>query len=183
VTTQPSTGGATGDVLTTTPVVKLLDASGNVVTGYAATTMTASLISAANGLAPTGTARQEVVASTASVNTASGVADFGTMRVIGVPDDNYKLSFTLPTGVSSSLTTESEEFDLVHAAPASVKVVANRAPIAGQQSGERFTQAPWVEILDEYGNRVTNHSPTFMVASISTTIACKQRAGLMEGAS
>ena len=161
--TQPNSGTATGETLNTTPVVKLLDASGNVVTRFANTQMTAQLVSAANGLAPTGTARQEVVADTATVTAVAGVADFGTLKVIGVPNDSYKLKFTL-VGVSGVDAILSDAFSVTHGAPAAV--VVTQAPVAGMKSGTTFTTPAKVAIKDAYGNLVTNHSTSYMVASL-----------------
>jgi hypothetical protein len=159
---QPSSGSATGDVLNVTPIVELHDGSGNIVTGYANTPVTASLVAAATDAAPTGTAQQEVISSTATVNAIAGVADFANLKVVGIPGTSYKLLFSM-NGVTSVL---SNALSVTHAAAASISVTQD--PIAGQKSGTVFTQAPKVSIKDAYGNLVTSDSTSRIITTITS---------------
>jgi hypothetical protein len=145
-------------------VVKLLDSSGNVVTGYAGGQIVSKLFDLTVTDIPSSSVIQRVDGG-AAVTETNGVANFNGLKVIGVPSDtsNYKLSFSL-TGVSNIAPTLSEGFHVMHGAVASIVVV--QAPVAGQQSGETFLTPAKVAMKDQYGNVVTSANTDYIDASI-----------------
>jgi hypothetical protein len=86
ITTAP-VGGASGAALGTQPVVKVLDAAGNVVTGSTAA-VTVAIQSGTGG----------TLGGTTTVNAVAGVATFSSLTLAGVVGSNYVLRFTARRG-------------------------------------------------------------------------------------
>lgn len=84
VTTEPSSFVASGVAMAPQPVVKVEDASGNVVTTISTGSATATIFSGVGGTITAG----------ATANFAAGVATFSGLTLTGVAGNTYKLTFT-----------------------------------------------------------------------------------------
>jgi uncharacterized protein (TIGR02145 family) len=147
ITTQPS-GAVNGVALTTQPVIRLTDGSGNT-----ATTSTASVVAAiASGTGGT-------LSGTTTVAAVNGVATFNNLVLSGTAG-NFTLTFT-PTSLTAAT---SSSFAL--AAGAASKVMITTQP-AGAFTGTAFSTQPVVKITDAGGNTITS-STANVVASIAS---------------
>jgi hypothetical protein len=146
ITTQPS-GAVNGVVLTTQPVIKVTDASGNT-----ATTSTVSVVaSIASG---SGT-----LSGTTTVAAVNGVATFTDLVLSGTAG-NFTLAFT-PTSLTAA---SSSSFAL--SVGAASKVMITTQP-AGAFNGIEFSTQPIVKITDAGGNTITS-STANVVATIAS---------------
>lgn len=96
IATQPVGGVGIGTNFGTQPVVRVVDASGNVITGHPVTTVTATIASGPSGGSLSGT----------TASTSSGVATFSGMKITGA-GGTYTITFSatgLSSVTSSSLT-------------------------------------------------------------------------------
>jgi hypothetical protein len=84
VTTEPSSFVASGVAMAQQPVVKVEDASGNVVTTISTGSATATIFSGVGGTITAG----------ATANFTAGVATFSGLTLTGVAGNTYKLTFT-----------------------------------------------------------------------------------------
>lgn len=146
ITTEPS-GAVNGVALTTQPVIRVTDASGNTVT-----TSTVSVVaSIASG---SGTLN-----GTKTVAAVGGVATFTDLVLSGTPG-NFTLRFT-PTSLTAAT---SNSFAL--SVGAASKVMVTTQP-AGAFNGIEFSTQPVVKITDAGGNTITNSNAN-VVASIAS---------------
>jgi hypothetical protein len=146
ITTHPS-GAVNGVALTTQPVIRVTDASGNTVT-----TSTVSVVaSIASG---SGTLN-----GTTTVAAVNGVATFTDLVLSGTPG-NFTLSFT-PTSLTA---VTSSSFAL--SVGAASKVMITTQP-AGAFNGIAFSTQPIVKITDAGGNTITS-STANVVATIAS---------------
>ena len=148
-TTQPSnsTGGV---VLTTQPVVKVLDSYGNTVPAPVSSVTLA--LTPANGAALTCAANPR--------NTSSGVATFSSCKV-DRPGD-----YTL-TATTGSLTSAVSDSFTITVGPAS-KLVYTTQPSATATSEVDLAMQPELVLQDAGGNIVTEDSATVVTLALST---------------
>jgi hypothetical protein len=155
VTTQPSTGGATGSVFATQPRISVLDAFDNVVLTDSGRTITASY-SGANGGTLSGSPNL-------TATTSSGVATFSGLKFVGTPGTSYTIDFSVAANALTATT--SAAFTLTHAAASQVVIV--QQPIGGNAVRSPLTVQPIVEIQDQYGNRVTTGTDSTRVVTVN----------------
>ena len=146
ITTEPS-GAVNGVALTTQPVIRVTDASGNTVT----TSKVSVVASIASG---SGTLN-----GTTTVAAVGGVAAFTNLVLSGTPG-NFTLRFT-PTSLTAAT---SSSFAL--SVGAASKVMVTTQP-AGAFNGIEFSTQPIVKITDAGGNTITS-STANVVASIAS---------------
>lgn len=146
ITTEPS-GAVNGVALTTQPVIRITDASGNTVT----TSKVSVVASIASG---SGTLN-----GTKTVAAVGGVATFTDLVLSGTPG-SFTLTFT-PTSLTAAT---SSSFAL--AAGAASKAMMTTEP-DGAVNGSAFGTQPVVRITDASGNTVTT-STVNVVASIAS---------------
>ena len=153
ITTQPVGGNATGDRLTTQPVVEIRDRFDNVATSNSdIITITSS---AGGSLSTSRTAGETSIAAVA------GVATFTNVRLVGTPGTAYSLTFStgsLTPAVSNSITLT---FSTAHQLAIVTQPVAGKTAVA-------FTTQPVIQVLDYYGNLVANDNSTSITAAISS---------------
>jgi uncharacterized repeat protein (TIGR02543 family) len=137
ITTQP-TGAASGSLLGTQPVVRIVDAAGN--------TVTSSTVSVVASIASGG----GTLSGTTSVAAVNGVATFTNLVITGT-SGNRTLTFT-PT----SLTAVTSSAITISAGAAS-QVAITRASV-GTQRRTAFTTQPQITVQDSSGNTVTSSS-------------------------
>ena len=146
ITTEPS-GAVNGVALTTQPVIRVTDASGNTVT----TSKVSVVASIASG---SGTLN-----GTTTVAAVGGVAAFTNLVLSGTPG-NFTLRFT-PTSLTAAT---SSSFPLSVGA-ASMAMITTQP--AGAFNGIEFSTQPVVKITDAGGNTITS-STANVVASIAS---------------
>ena len=146
ITTEPS-GAVNGVALTTQPLIRVTDASGNTVT----TSKVSVVASIASG---SGTLN-----GTKTVAAVGGVATFTDLVLSGTPG-NFTLRFT-PTSLTAAT---SNSFAL--SVGAASKVMVTTQP-AGAFNGIEFSTQPVVKITDAGGNTITS-STANVVASIAS---------------
>ena len=146
ITTEPS-GAVNGVALTTQPVIRVTDASGNTVT----TSKVSVVASIASG---SGTLN-----GTTTVAAVGGVAAFTNLVLSGTPG-----SFTLRFTPTSLTAATSSSFALSVGAPSKVMVTTQPS---GAFTGTVFSTQPVVKITDAGGNTITS-STASVVASIAT---------------
>ena len=146
ITTEPS-GAVNGVALTTQPVIRVTDASGNTVT----TSKVSVVASIASG---SGTLN-----GTKTVAAVGGVATFTDLVLSGTPG-NFTLRFT-PTSLTAAT---SSSFPLSVGA-ASMAMITTQP--AGAFNGIEFSTQPVVKITDAGGNTITNSNAN-VVASIAS---------------
>ena len=155
VTTQPSTGGATGSVFATQPRVSVLDAFENVVLTDSGRTITASY-SGANGGTLSGSPNL-------TATTSSGVATFSGLKFVGTPGTSYTIDFSVAANALTATT--SAAFSLTHAAASQIVII--QQPIGGNAVRSPLTVQPIVEIQDQYGNRITTGADSTRVVTVN----------------
>ena len=146
ITTEPS-GAVNGVALTTQPLIRVTDASGNTVT----TSKVSVVASIASG---SGTLN-----GTKTVAAVGGVATFTDLVLSGTPG-NFTLRFT-PTSLTAAT---SSSFPLSVGA-ASMAMITTQP--AGAFNGIEFSTQPVVKITDAGGNTITNSNAN-VVASIAS---------------
>lgn len=146
ITTEPS-GAVNGVALTTQPVIRVTDASGNTVT----TSKVSVVASIASG---SGTLN-----GTTTVAAVGGVAAFTNLVLSGTPG-----SFTLRFTPTSLTAATSSSFALSVGAPSKVMVTTQPS---GAFTGTVFSTQPVVKITDAGGNTISS-STASVVASIAT---------------
>jgi hypothetical protein len=146
INTEPS-GAVNGVALTTQPVIRVTDASGNTVT----TSKASVVASIASGSGTLG--------GTTTVAAVGGVAAFTNLVLSGTPG-NFTLRFT-PTSLTAAT---SSSFPL--SVGAASKAMITTQP-AGAFTGTAFSTQPVVKITDAGGNTVTS-STANVVASIAS---------------
>ena len=146
ITTEPS-GAVNGVALTTQPVIRVTDASGNTVT----TSKVSVVASIASG---SGTLN-----GTTTVAAVGGVASFTNLALSGTPG-NFTLRFT-PTSLTAAT---SSSFPL--SVGAASKAMITTQP-AGAFNGIEFSTQPVVKITDAGGNTITS-STANVFASIAS---------------
>jgi hypothetical protein len=146
ITTQP-VGAASGLALGTQPVIRIVDASGNTVTG-SSVNVVASIASG------TGT-----LSGTTTIAAVNGIATFTDLVITGTAGD-YTLTFTPAglTAVTSSALT-------ITAGTATASAITTQ-PV-GAASGLALGTQPVIRIIDANGNTVTGSSVN-VVASIAS---------------
>ncbi|MEO8294602.1 MAG: Ig-like domain repeat protein [Gemmatimonadota bacterium] len=149
LTNQPPATAASGVALTTSPIVQLRDAGGNIVT-QSGVNITVSLGSG------TGTLNGALTHPTNS----SGQATFTGLSISG-QTGSFTLNFNANglTGVTSTTITLSE-------GPAAKLVIVTQPP-SSAQSGAAFNPQPSVQVTDAAGNPVSQSGIT-VTASIAT---------------
>jgi hypothetical protein len=158
-TTQPSASTVAGVAFATQPVVKIEDASGNVVTSGADSTATVTLT------LTTGTG---TLAGTTSVAAVAGVANFsGEGLNINLVGNNKVLTATATVTAGTETATTSPAFTITFA-PAS-QVVFTTQPSASTVAGVAFATQPVVTIEDQFGNTVTSGSDSTVSVALTLT--------------
>ncbi len=139
--TQPG-GGVAGAQWGQQPVVRILDALGNLVTTGADSSKTVTL-SLSAGTGPLG--------GTASVNAIGGIATFTDLRLNAVGGaDTLTASCVLTGGLATRI---SQSFAITPAAAS--QLVMTTQP-SGGTAGAPWSQQPVVQVQDAYGNIVTS---------------------------
>ena len=146
VSTQP-TGGTSGDVVTGSPAVTVVDSGGNIVTSHPTTAVTVS--------SATGT-----IGGTTSADTTSGVATFTGATLAGLVSTNHTLSFA-----AAGLTSVTSSTFNISAGLASALSIQTQ-PVGGVTTGSPLGTVPVVKVVDSAGNTVTSST-----ATITATIA------------
>ncbi len=156
--TPPSASAANGVALATQPVVKVVDAGGNTLTGLNAgsITVTASGLTSSNG--------------TASI--ASGVATFSGLLFTG-STGSYTLIFT------DGVRNVTNPITITVGQAVAVRFVT--APPISAQYGATLSPQPQVEVVDAGGVRVTTASGTMSIANISGWTGSNASATIVNG--
>ena len=147
ITTHPS-GAVNGVALTTQPVIRVTDASGNTVTS-STVNVVASIASGTGG----------TLSGTTTVAAVNGVATFTNLVLSGTPG-----SFTLRFTPTSLTAATSDSFAL--SVGAASKVMVTTQP-AGAFNGIEFSTQPVVKITDAGGNTITS-STANVVATLAS---------------
>ena len=151
IATAPVGGNRTADDLTTQPIVRVVDAYGNIVTNSSAT-VTAALVSDTTSAVVTGS----------SATASSGVATFTNLNLTGKPGTNYTFRFA-----SGALTTATAApLTVIPAAASELSIHAQ--PVGGNATRANLTTQPSVVIKDRFGNVVTTDSTSVITANVST---------------
>ena len=143
IAAAPSGTATNGDALASQPVVTVVDAFGNVVTG-ATGTMTATILSGPAGTATIGSLSGGTLVNATAPITA-GVATFSGLTLIG-PVGNFTLLFS-----DGSRSIGSGPIALTAGAQKSIILTAS---LGGARSGIPFPTQPSVRIVDVGGNTV-----------------------------
>jgi hypothetical protein len=162
--TQPALTAQNGIALARQPVVRLQDASGNVV-GQANVVVTASVVSGSVTL----------TAATATT-TAGGAATFTTLSLTGIVG-SYTLRFSAPsvTSVDAAAPTA------VSAGPAS-QLSLTTQPATSGQSGAVLTTQPVVQLRDVSGNAATGAGVVVTASLVSGTATLTNQAATTNAA-
>ncbi|MFM5967701.1 MAG: beta strand repeat-containing protein, partial [Micrococcales bacterium] len=165
LSTQPATvvgqnQSASGSDLLTQPVVRVLDAYGNLVTD-ATDTITASIVSTQGLTLADGSAARLV---NATVNAVGGVATFQHLKLIGLPGVDYTLGFE---DYGLNPISAAAPVQVMHAAAHHLTVTT--APVGGNATGSDLATQPVVELRDQYENLVTSDSSLQVSAAISSS--------------
>ncbi|MFN7624987.1 MAG: hemagglutinin, partial [Acidobacteriota bacterium] len=151
LTPAPGTGPS-GAALATQPVVTVLDAQGNTVTG-STVAVTVAIQSGTGG----------TLGGTATVSAAAGVATFTNLTLAGVVGTNYVLRF------SSTGLTPVDTASVAVTGPGTPTQLALTTAPASSASGTALATQPVVTIRDAQGNTVTSSTAMVMVAIQSGT--------------
>jgi predicted RNA-binding protein with TRAM domain len=156
ITTQPVAGAASGSVLATQPVVRLLDAQGNLINDRSSTVTVSSELAAGGAGGSVG--------GTTSVSTSTGIATFTDLTFGGLVGTSYKLKFT-----SGAVTQLSSNVSNTLAGPPAQVSIQTQPTLTGTQLvGSAFTTQPVVSILDAGGNTTTSTATITATASGGT---------------
>ena len=157
ITTQPVGGNATGDRLTTQPVIEIRDRFDNVATSNT-DTINVAITSGVGGSLNT----SRVVGET-SIAAASGVASFGNIRLVGTPGTAYTLTFSTGSLTAAVANPLSVTYSTAYQLAIATQPVADKTGVA-------FTTQPVIQVLDYYGNLVANDNSTQVTAAISSGV-------------
>lgn len=135
---QPS-GGESGSVLTTQPQVEILDQFGNRFNATATVTATSD----SGSVSDTGNA----------VAAVAGLATFTTLT--GTAGATASTPYTFSSPGLTSVTSSSVSITVPVASPVATALRVVTQP-AGAVSGVALTQQPVVEVIDQYGTRITS---------------------------
>jgi outer membrane protein OmpA-like peptidoglycan-associated protein len=147
VATEPS-AGVSGAVLSRQPVVRVVDAYGNLTTSTATVTVTASGGTLGGLQASSGIAA------------ASGVATFTNLTFAGLTTSSYTLTFA-----STGLTSVTSSSITPTGAGAAATIAVNAGNNQTATAGSAVSAAPSVLVTDAAGNPVANRSVTFAVVT------------------
>ena len=164
ITTQP-VGDTAGALLSTQPVVKVLDSGNNLVT---------SATTAINVTSSGGT-----LGGTQTVDAVNGVATFGDLTFAGTSSTNYTLTFT----TTSLGSAESSNFTVGVGAATKLVRTTNAS---GAVYSEDFTTQPVLEIRDAGNNKVSSATNVVtatlssgnVVGTSNTTLAATAAGGV-----
>lgn len=159
IQTQP-VGGVAGATLSQTPVLRLLDASGNVTTDDSVTVVTATVDN--NG-----------VLTNATATARSGVVSFPNLTLGNRTGTDYTITFTANT--PTALTAVADPTRVAH--DTAMKVIFTTRPPATTVAGVDFSPQPVVTVQDQYGNTVTSGAQ----ASASVTLSIAAGGGSLSG--
>ncbi|MGA1367810.1 MAG: Ig-like domain-containing protein, partial [Blastocatellia bacterium] len=138
--------GASGAAMTTAPVIRFLDAGGNVINGLN-DPVTVSIHSGAGG----------TLSGTTTVNAFNGVASFNGLALSGLVGTNYVLRFS-----EGALTVDSAS--ITPSGPGTAVALAlTTAPVPGP-SGAAMTVQPVLMVRDSAGNQVPGWGTPVTVA-------------------
>ena len=150
----------TGDALFGQPVVRVLDAHGNVVEN------SSDIVTV--GFVATFDARDRLENATAT--SENGVAAFQDLTLIARPGQDYRLNFT-----SGTLTnTQSENLQVRHADPDSIEIVIQPSAVIDAQNGvitrtgSALHVQPEIRILDFDGNYADTAAGVNVVATVAS---------------
>lgn len=152
IQTQPALDGTqlVGSAFTTQPVVRILDAGGNL------TTSTASITAAASG----GT-----LGGTSAVAAVSGTATYSGLTFAGVIGTNYTLTFT-STGLTSVMSASFQFANASQVGPVSLATSTITASPSTRPADGSSTSTVTVQAKDAGGNNITSSQG---VVTLSTT--------------
>lgn len=157
----PPVGGVAGGTLSQTPVLRLLDDSGNLAIDDSVTVVTATVNN--GGVLTDDTARA-----------ANGIVTFPNLKLGNRTGVDYTITFMADTPVP--LTAIAAPTRVTHAAAS--KVAFTTPPPASTVAGSSFTPQPVVTIQDQYGNTVT----TGAESTALVTLSVQSGAGMLSGA-
>ncbi len=155
---QPSAAAA-GANLATQPVVQVLDAAGNLVTGGADANATVTLtLSSGTG----------AILGTASVAAVSGVATFAGIhfQVAGAKVLTASKSDTTAGGGTIATSAVSNSFTI---SPAAATQLVYASQPANAVAGAIFAQQPVIQVQDTYGNLVTTGADSTVSVALTLT--------------
>ncbi|MEX0857856.1 MAG: invasin domain 3-containing protein, partial [Balneolaceae bacterium] len=145
IATQPA-GGASGDELTTQPVIEIQDAAGNVITDDNATEVSVAILSGNDG----------TLGGTTTATAENGIATFADLALAGTVSEDYKLQFSateldpadsdpinLSAGLASQMTVSTQPEETV--------------------AGDTINGMPAVTITDSEGNAVSGIDVTVSI--------------------
>jgi hypothetical protein len=164
ITRNPAGGNATGDVLTTQPIIELRDSAENLITDPAISEQVTASISSTNDL----TLRDNTTAHPSlarlenfTKSSVNGVVTFDQLKLFGIPGANYTIKFEVPADSKTSTPVT-----VTHAAAHHVTIT--QQPTGGNPTGENLAGQPIVELRDLYENVVTSNSTDVLTARIAT---------------
>ena len=144
-TTQPVAGVQAGTTWPTSPVVKVEDSSGNVVTTDTGTVTLAILSGPAAG------SLSCVNSGFPTVTAVAGVASFTNCQITGTGAAG---TYTL-TATRTGLTSTGASSNVVITTGAANKLVITTQPVGGVAEGANFSKSPVVKVEDSNGNVLT----------------------------
>lgn len=159
VQTQP-VGGAAGSTLSVTPVLRLLDGSGNVAADDSVTVVTATVNN--NGVLTNATATAQ-----------GGIIRFPNLTLGNRTGTNYTLTFTANTPIPLKATATATQ--VTHAAAS--KLAFTTKPPATTVAGVPFSPQLAVTVQDQYGNTVT----TGANSTAPVTLSIQSGGGALSG--
>lgn len=150
IATQPGNGTA-GVLLSSQPVIEVLDSGGSLDTADNSTQITAGIVAGTGG---TGATLLGTLTRTAN----SGVVTFVDLQ-INLAAAGYQLEFSA-TGFA---TVPSAQFSVTAGAPSSLATIVQPS---GATAGQPFSGQPQVAVRDAFGNTVTSDNTTQVSTSI-----------------
>ncbi len=168
VQTQPA-GAVSGSVFTTQPVVRILDANGNLVATGPSSVLPVT-VTRASGSASLG--------GTTTVTAVNGVATFTNLAFTGAGIGAHTLRFST---VSPALEVTSASFNVAPGAATTLTAVSSLSQSAA--AGALVSAPPSVRVSDASGNPVSGVSVTFAVISGGGTITPASTATVVTNAS
>ncbi len=156
IQTQPA-GAVSGAAFTTQPVIRILDASGLVVTTGAAATA-AVTVTRASGTATLG--------GTTTVNAVAGVATFTNLAFTGLGTGAHTLTFATTT---PALSVTSAPVTVTPGAAATITATSSLSQSVA--AGTAVAAPPTVRVTDAGGNPVSGVAVTFTVTTGGGSIA------------
>ncbi|MEY3537420.1 MAG: hypothetical protein RL645_234 [Actinomycetota bacterium] len=169
VTAAPTGGNPTGANLAGQPTVQLRDRYENVVTADSSLVVTAAISSTA-GLTLADASAARLTGASATV--ASGVATWQNLKLFGLPNTDYQLTFSANAVASSAATA-----NLRVTFAAADHLTITRQPVASV-TGSTLSTQPIVEIRDQYENLVADSTATVSASAIGTGSALTSAANI-----